>query len=291
MITLKNKTTNEHVDFENTNGYILSSFSLGQASASRSTTQYIDLIGQNVDTSVIGVRDMTFTGAVKARNEEELRRMKNKLNKLVNPLQEVRVIYDGYYIDAMPDSTVVWGIANEEKGRCIHMFSITMTAYYPLFRDIASQRYVDGATQPVSLFPLIIPVNKGISFGYVPAITINNPVNEGDVNTGFVVRFTATDDGITNPKIENVKTGAYIEIMVNMLQGDIVEISTEAGNKYAKLIRGENETDLMNQVTNASTFDLTLNVGINEINITNSSGNVSKMTASLTYTPSFMEVR
>lgn len=290
-IYMINKTTGARLDWNDGGNYILSSFDLGKVDASRSTTQYINLIGKHVDSSILGIRDMSFSGAVLCKSNAELRSAKDFLNDFVNPLHEIEFHYGEYVIDAMPDSSVAYATDNKSKSAVHHLFSLTMTAYYPLFKYHEKTSFADSSSKGSVLFPLVIPKKKGIAFGYIPAITVNNPINEGDVDTGFILRFSALDDNITNPKVKNNKTGAFIEVLINMQKGDIVEISTVSGDKYAKLIRGDTETDLINNVTNASSFDLTLNVGLNDIGISNASNNVSNMKTSLEYVPSFMEVR
>ncbi len=289
-IYMINKTTKARLDLNDGGNYILSSLDLGKVEATRSTTQYINLIGKHVDSSILGERDLSISGVVLCSNPAELRTAKDFLNDFVNPLHEIELHYGDYVIDAMPDSSIVYAIDNKSKSAVHHIFSFTMTAYYPLFRLNKKTEYADSKSKGTVLFPLVVPVTEGIAFGYIPAITINNPINSGDVASGFILRFTALSDGVTNPKIKNNKTGVSIEVMVNMLKGDVVEVSTVSGNKYAKLIRGETETDLINNVTNASSFDLTLNVGINDISISNASNNITEMEARLDYVPSFIEV-
>jgi len=289
-IYLINKITGARLDFNDGNGFVLSGYDLGKIETSRSTTQYINLIGQHVDSSVLGVRDMSFSCAIVADSAQAFESAKNFINNFINPLQEIELHYGKYVIEALPDSTIEYANDNQSKSATFQKFGVTMTAYFPMFSYDEKTRYADSSKIAVPLFPMIIPKDKGISFGYIPAITVKNPINEGDVATGFILRFTALQDNITNPKITNNKTGAFIETIVNMQKNDVVEISTVSGNKYAKLIRGTSETDLINNVTNASTFDLTLNVGLNDIGITNSSGNVDDMKISLEYVPVFMGV-
>lgn len=290
-IHMINKTTGARLDFNDGGSYILSSFDLGQVSASRSTTQYINLIGKHVDSSVLGERDMSFNGAVLCSDPSDLRTAKDCLNDFVNPLHEIELHYGDYVIDAMPDSSVTYATDNKSKSAVHHMFSFTMTAYQPLFKYHKKTDFADSSVKGTALFPLIVPMVKGITFGYIPAITIKNPVNSGDVETGFILRFTALSDNVTNPKITNNKTNEFIEVLINLLKGDIVEISTVSGDKYAKLIRGEVETDIINNVTNNSSFDLALNVGMNDLGISNASNNVTNMKTSLEYVPAFMEIR
>lgn len=290
-IYMINKTTGVRLYFNDGGSYILSNFDLGQVSASRSTTQYINLIGKHVDSSVLGERDMSFNGAVLCSDPSDLRTAKDFLNDFVNPLHEIEVHYGDYVIDAMPDSSVVYATDNGSKSAVHHIFSFTMTAYYPLWRTANETRYAYSYAEALPLFPLVIPHKKGIAFGVISNVNARNPLNEGDVEEGFIIRFKANDDGVVNPKVSNNNTGKYIEVIINMLKGDIVELSTVSGDKYAKLIRGDVETDLINNVTNASSFDLKLGVGMNDFYIGNSSGNVSSMTVSILYKPSFLEVR
>ena len=289
-IYMVNKTTGAMLEWNNGGSYVLGSYDIGKVDASRTTTQYINLIGKHVDSSVLGVRDMSFSGTVLCKTEHELKEAKDFLNDFVNPLHEIEIHFDEFVIDAMPDETVVFATDSKSRNATFQKFSFTVTAYYPLFKYDKKTNYADSSMKGSVLFPLVIPKDKGIAFGYIPAITVKNPINEGDVDTGFVMRFKALIDNVTNPKVTNKKTGAFIETIINMQKNDVVEISTVSGDKYAKLIRGDSETDIINNVTNASYFDLTLNVGMNDIGITNASNNVAYMETCIEYVPSFMGV-
>ena len=167
-IYMINKTTGERLDW-NDGSYILSKIDLGKVDASRSTTQYINLIGKHVDSSILGIRDMSFSGAVLCSSNSELRTAKDFLNDFVNPLHEIELHYGDYVIDAMPDSSVVYSTDNKSKSAVHHLFSFTMTAYYPLFKYHEKTSFTDSSIKGSVLFPLIIPKKKGIAFGYIPA--------------------------------------------------------------------------------------------------------------------------
>lgn len=59
--------------------------------------------------------------------------------------------------------------------------------------------------------------------------------NDGDVETSVIVQFVATRGSVLNPCITDTKTGKYIRVMVQMEQGDVLEIDTDAHHQIIEL--------------------------------------------------------
>lgn len=272
------------------NGYLLESYDFGQATADQSTTQYIDLIGSNVDSTIFTKRDLSFTGWIKVKSSEEMKIKKNELNRFFNPKHDISVQYGDYVIVVRPDSSIGYSKDSIDNTSSICRFLIECTAYVPVFKRINEEVIYCSNANKVPLFPLIIPKSKGICFGRISSISTKNVPNDGDIETGFVVRIIADEGDVTNPKITNNKTGKFIEVIVNMQEGDIVELSTVTGNKYVKFIRGNTETDIFKLVSKKSTMSMTLNTGVNDIAIT-AARNAANLNSIIKFTPLYLEVQ
>lgn len=73
-------------------------------------------------------------------------------------------------------------------------------------------------------------------------------LNEGDVPTGIMIRFTAERGAVKNPKITKVSTGEFIEVMVELKKGDLLEINTNKGHKGV-FLNGENISRKINKLS------------------------------------------
>lgn len=113
-------------------------------------------------------------------------------------------------------------------------------------------------------FPFSIEA-AGIPFSELEANSMRSIVNEGDLPTGFVVRFRALGDA-TNPIIVNANTGEQMKVNVSMTAGQIVEIDTREGRKTVKLIDDGVETNLLNEFIYDSTW-MTLDAGANVMQV------------------------
>lgn len=80
-------------------------------------------------------------------------------------------------------------------------------------------------------FPLILPT----SFAIKGPKKINI-INHGDVKTPVKIEFMGP---ATNPKMTNLSTGKYLKVNRTLVQGDILMITTDFGNKRVE-INGQN---------------------------------------------------
>lgn len=114
---------------------------------------------------------------------------------------------------------------------------------------------------PAFEFPLEIPEGEGIEMGYRNPTLITNVINDGQEDSGMIIKFKA-NAGLTNPSLVNLDTYEQLTLKMAMLAGDEVEISTYRGNKYARLIRNNVTTSVFGKIDYLSTF-LQLRTGDN----------------------------
>lgn len=134
-------------------------------------------------------------------------------------------------------------------------------------------------------FPLeILP--EGIELGYREPNLIANVFNEGN-ETGILIRFRANAQ-VSNPSLVNVNTYQKFELNINMIRGDIIEVSTYTGRKSVTLIRNNVRTNIFNSVTLDSTF-LKLQSGDNLFRY-DASENIEFLEVSMNFTPTLVGV-
>lgn len=78
-------------------------------------------------------------------------------------------------------------------------------------------------------------------------------VNSGDIETGMIIRFTATDT-VVNPALYNVETQEFIKINITMSVGDVVEINTNKGAKSVTYISNGVTTNAINYIDRSSSW-------------------------------------
>ncbi len=270
-------------------GYVLGFVDFGQAPAIQKTTPYINLIGTKVMSTKLDSRSISIKGAVFGFGKS-IALKKRELNRIVNPNHILIIECGSYKIAVRANSSVLYSNERLRNGNNFCEFLIQCTAFEPVFKRKKEEIIFYSNARGIPLFPMIIPISKGICFGQISQESIRNIVNDGDLETGFIARFIADEGEVKNPKITNNKTGKFIEVILHMEKGDIVEISTVSGNKYAKFIRGTSETDILNNVTKKSTMSLALNTGVNDILIS-AAKNASNLNNVIKFTPLYLEVQ
>jgi len=113
---------------------------------------------------------------------------------------------------------------------------------------------------PAFEFPLEI-LEEGIEMGYRNPSLMANIHNDGDTESGMVIRFKAIAT-VVNPKIINVNTYEEYKLNFTMQSGDLIEASTHDRQKTAILTRHNRKTNIFNAIDLNSVF-LQLNPGDN----------------------------
>ena len=283
--------TGEKLEFSNKfdKEYILAHKEIDPIDGKFTTTQFIDRIGYNVDSVSLEDRGIYIRGAILAENPEIMLELRRKAKNFFSPQYEIKMIYGKYSMIFRPNKTLQEDKDWRKTTNRFYLFHIYGTAHYPLWK-LAKNSVVENSKSKGGFhFPLIIPKNKGITFGYKPAIVPNHMPNLGDVPVGFVWKVIAKYGDVTNPKIVDNRTNEQIEVNIALAIGDIIEISTESGNKYAKLIRGDVETDIFDLITTKSRMSLQLQVGMNNFSVT-AAGNSANMEIYIKYSPGYLEV-
>lgn len=289
-IELENLTTGKSILFSDSNGYILQDVDFGQVIGIHNTTQHINLVGSKVNSTSLGVRDVSIRGVVCGDSGSVVSKNKTVLNRLINPNDNLKINNGNYSLIIRPDSSIKYGVGYRENNQYFCKFLIQGTAFDPTFKRVMEEVFYYSSVGRIPLFPLVMPIDKGMCFGKISSVSTKNVPNDGDVEAGFTIKFIAEEGEVTNPKITNNKTGKFIEIIINMQKGDIVEVSTVTGNKYAKFIRGNTQTDIFKLVSKKSTMSMTLNTGVNDIAIT-AARNASNLNNVIKFKPLYLEVQ
>lgn len=111
-------------------------------------------------------------------------------------------------------------------------------------------------------FPFSIDA-EGIPFSEL-VISNTTYYNNGDIDIGMIITLHALENQILNPVIFNNTTNQKFGLNWDLYEGDVITISTIAGEKSVKLLRNGVTTNIINSVQQGSSW-LQLVSGINEL--------------------------
>lgn len=277
---------------ENSETYVLDQdgLDLGEVNSTHNMTQYIDLVGKHLDSTVLSPRDISIIGWVIGKDEFEINKRKRMLNRLVNPSYKVRLEMGDYALEFYPDSSIQYSKEWDYNNEWMCKFQIQGTAPMPLFTLKDYDTYGQTVTLKGGIhFPLAIPKSTGIVLGYYPLESLSKMANTGDVESGFTLYLSAEGGDVTNFRLTNLTTGQKIQFNTTIQNGQNVEICTEIGKQYAKLVSKGTETNIMKYLSEDSDIDMTLALWINKMELFSETGE-EFLKAKLKFSPRFLEV-
>lgn len=212
-------------------------------------------IGQRIE-----ARAITVTGHINTKDKTQAITLRREALKILNPeLKGILTYVYGDYtrlIDCYIDDSPVF-----YRKSVLVQFDITFNCLNPFWRE-EYETVEDIASWIGSWeFPCAIDEEEGMIFGYREEAVIVNCYNIGDVSTEMKIRFTAIGD-VENPILLNINTQEYIKINATIQEGDVLEVNTEYGNKYAQISRSGEVTDYFRYIDVDSTF-MKLDIGDN----------------------------
>lgn len=285
----------EVVISEKADDYVLdeSGLDLGTVQGSHNMTQYIDLIGKNVDSTVLQPRSISITGYIIGETELEIQKRKNLLNRLFNPMAECTLEYGEYALDFRPDNSIAYSTDYKDNNEYWTKFMVQGTAPMPMFRLKKYNDYRQTVfMKPSFRYPFHIPIERGILFAYLTFESLEHMPNRGDVESGFVFELSVLEgfEGtVKTPTILNSTNGESITFNLNMVYGDKLEFSTILGQQFVKWTHNGVTENGMKYIAEGSYIDAKLSLGFNTIEL-KALENEEYLIGSATFTPRFLEI-
>lgn len=155
------------------------------------------------------------------------------------------------------------------------IITVSILCPFPYFKG--AQSIVNDLSAIVAkfVFPFASVAEGELVFGEIDNMHTVSIENDGYIETGLTIEIYSRGS-VTNPKIFDYITGDFFGINYSLVAGDLVTITTEAGNKTVKLLREGTETNLFNYVMEGSTW-LQLPAGGGEYVFEVGSGNASDL--------------
>ena len=267
--------------------YVLDEADLGTIEATHQTSKYPEQIGYTNTSSTLGAREISITGWVIGQTGENIKMLKQVLNAVINPLQMVDLLYDGYRLRFKPKNTIKYSTNYQENNEVLCKFLISGKCFSPLFEDEQPTKLEIATNVSAFHFPLVIP-DEGIALSYRTPSLITTVTNNGTSSTGFKIIFEASGS-VTNPKITNMNTGEFIKLNKTLKTGEHVEICTEDGNESVIGINGDVRLNYFMYFDLESDW-LQLQLGDNTI-VYGAEVNVDALSVTLEYNNKYLEVQ
>ena len=182
--------------------------------------------GTTLINKVFDKRFVTITGYMKACDYDTLNSQKRLLQKIFNPMSDVEMTYSNEtYSKKITLSTENAPKFTADKGRRYQIFTVNLVAYEPFLVDLEESTEEMSVTLKNLVFPLICEPDLEFETNGAETIAISN---EGDIETPVEIYFYGPAE---NPKVINETTGEFIEVTKTLLDGEVLYINTQFGNK------------------------------------------------------------
>lgn len=178
---------------------------------------------------------------------------------------------------AVESASIDWesGFYNDPR------IELNLIAPDPYFYDVSDFGRNIAGIIPQFGFPWRYSPDDPVKFGYHEFTERTIFENDGDDEVGLKLKVEATGT-VNNFKFENLTTGQYLKIMQELTEGDVLEVSTVAGDCYIRL----NGADIFDKIDHMSDF-FKLSIGDNFLQYSADIGE-TEMNVYLYYTPKYL---
>lgn len=209
--------------------------------------------------SFYGKRTITFSGVIVGETEGDVETLKQELNNVFSLPVLPASGNDGTvtiaWTDANSDSFQVEGKiyrairfsrSLKQKLRLSFLVTVKCPSPFILGDTLNIESGTRGYRNVTWTLPTVLPLVTGLD--YYNKLTISSA---GSVMADSVIRLNGESGGITNPKITNITTGAFMQVETTIADGHWIEMDSEAGT-----IVDQDGNDLSALVTSDSNFVL-----------------------------------
>ena len=236
-------------------------------SADISTTKIYGYDGSMFQGNSLQQRAVSLIVRYKTTYSETAEMAKNRLMKLLGMKDTVKL----RYVAPNRDVYIMCRVeqVNTPPNTQPMNTQISLICPDPYWRESGDNTVVIAGTESLWEFPFEIP-EAGMEFGRINAATIAIVENKGTAESGAIFTIIATS-ACSNPKIENIDTGEFMKVIVEMERGDILVFTTELGEKTISFTHNGKTQNYFNYRVSGSTF-LQIRPGINHFKYTVDSG-------------------
>ena len=251
MITkfeVRNMTTDDRITFgqDTTCDYLYKSDGIdwGNAGATHNTYNYPGQVGVSVYSSKIDERDISIVAwvyyilskkerAIVPRNEwdayayKQIKKKKDILSGVFNPMDVLRITTGGYYIEGKASASVKYGKDEDDNNTYFCKFTVSVYCNNPMFKKETIVKKTISGDVPAFAFPFVL-TDQGFVFGTRKDYLTLVVENEGNVAIGGRIILRARGV-VMNPSVVNVETGEKMVINKTLVAGEEITITTTDG--------------------------------------------------------------
>lgn len=225
-----------------------------------STSGYAGMDGSYLNNAFIEKRNVVIHFEMRGVALEARR---HQLYKVVKPSRYIKVYYATAGIDVFAEGYVETCEVNNFEMLTTGQISILCPDIYWYSTESVMAYY----SQILGAFTFPFPTESNpepFVLGKYNTRNMMEIINDGD-ETGFMLVIEASSDeevAARSPTLYNADTDEYLQITGDILNGDIITVTTKTGNKTVTLDRGGVKTNIINRLVSGSTW-LTLREGKN----------------------------
>jgi hypothetical protein len=264
-LTLVNKQTGYTLKMDMYNAtYLLyeGGIDWGSASVEHNTYDFSSMIGKYVANTVVGSRDISIAGWIVGKSDAEIYTKKEILISVVNPLQDIRIEYGDWGIDAKASTNINFSNTYQENNDRMCKFLIQLFCPFPMFTK--NDEVVITMTDIISSFHFPWVLTDNYVMSYYDNIRIKQINNDGMISTGLKVVMIANGT-VNNPTVISITNQEKMSINKTMEAGEQITISSQ-NKRYVEGIKDgviENYLDYFDY----DNVWMQLNQGVNELTI------------------------
>lgn len=229
------------IDFVQNNKYAITNISgLGPPDAEINLSEVGPLDGAEFNSSKLKVRNIVMT--IEILGNVEANRI--ALYKVFKSKEWIKFYYKNglrdVYIEGYIENAPVELFTQNEA------IQISILCPDPYFKN--AQEIIEDIGIIINNFSFPFAIEEeGIPFSKYDEILEKTVVNNGDVEKGVIIEIRASGN-VLNPKIFNRETAEFFGLNIELIEGDVVTITTIKGLKTVFLLRNAETINIFNNI-------------------------------------------
>ena len=220
---------------------------LGPAPATINTSEVGLLDGKQFNSSKVQMRTLSVAFAI----EDNAAENRIAAFRVCRPKHKIRA----YYVSETRDVYIDGYVQSVDVGYFDVKQVCTVTILCPFPYWQVAQAVIDEmpSVLPSFHFAFASTDAKELVFGVIDPLASIVVPNNGEAETGMTIELQAYGE-VVNPKVIDYETGDFIGVDFTMQAGDLITITTQAGEKGVKLLRDGVTTNIFNSLMRGITW-------------------------------------
>lgn len=205
------------------------------------TSQGFDQGGASLLNSYVMSRDMEINGQIRASTTAEMQYLHSKLQSMFIPKTTIEINH--YYggrnrlISARVEKTPQFTFSNVTT---VHAYNVQLIATDPYWKESVESLVQVANVRGTFHFPLVIPKNRGVTFGVKSPSLIASVYNDSVIKVGMRIVFIANGT-VVNPQLFNIRTRQFFKLLCRMEAGEQIVVETGQEKKVTRQKAGVEE--------------------------------------------------